>query len=154
MPILAIYQPDIAQNLGTMMRLCACLGVRVAIIEPAAFPVSDRAFRRAGLDYLDKVVIERHISFGAFEAWRSEVGFRLVLLTTSGAVRYDDFAYRDNDILMVGRESAGVPERVHQVADSRVRVPMLPGLRSLNVAVCASMVLGEAMRQTGTLPPD
>lgn len=154
MPFLAVYQPDIPQNLGTIMRLCACLGVRVAIIEPAAFPVSDRAFRRAGLDYLDMVEIDRHKSFDDFEDWRGRAGQRLVLLTTAGAVRYDQFEFRSDDILMVGRESAGVPERVHKAADARVRVPMLPGRRSLNVAVCASMVLGEAMRQSGTLPTD
>lgn len=153
-PALAVYQPDIAQNLGTMMRMCACLGVEVAIIEPAAFPVSDRAFRRAGLDYLDRVTITRHVSFETFQHWRAETGRRLVLLTTKASERYERFAFEAGDILMVGRESAGVPEAVHEAADARVRVPMLPGLRSLNVAVCAGMVLGEALRQTATLPDD
>ena len=153
-PALAVYQPDIAQNLGTMMRMCACLGVEVAIIEPAAFPVSDRAFRRAGLDYLDRVTITRHVSFETFQHWRVEKGRRLVLLTTKASERYERFAFDAGDILMVGRESAGVPEAVHAAADARVRVPMLPGLRSLNVAVCAGMVLGEALRQTAALPDD
>lgn len=153
-PALAVYQPDIPQNLGTMMRLCACLGVEVAIIEPAAFPVSDRAFRRAGLDYLDQVTITRHVSFEAFEQWRLETGRRLVLLSTKASERYERFAFDPGDILMVGRESAGVPDAVHAAADARVRVPMRPGLRSLNVAVCAGMVLGEALRQTASLPAD
>jgi tRNA (cytidine/uridine-2'-O-)-methyltransferase len=148
---LALYQPDIPQNAGTMLRLCACLGVSAAIIEPASFPVSDRAFRRAGMDYLDRVIIERHASFAAFEEWRRHSARRLVLLSTRSAVPYADFAFGHDDVLMVGRESAGVPDAVHKAADARIRVPMRAGLRSLNVAVAAAMVLGEALRQTGAL---
>lgn len=147
---LALYQPDIPQNCGTMLRMCACLGVAAAIIEPAGFPVSDRHFRRAGMDYLDAVVLERHASFRIFEAWRASVGRRLILLTTAAEQPYTQVEYRDDDILMVGRESAGVPPDVHAAADLRVGVPLRNGMRSLNVAVAAAMVVGEALRQVRT----
>jgi tRNA (cytidine/uridine-2'-O-)-methyltransferase len=149
--VLALYQPDIPQNAGTMLRACACLGVGAAIVEPAGFPVSDRHFRRAGMDYLDHVDIHRHVSFAAFQDWRRAAGRRLVLLTTKGATPYTDFAFRPDDVLMVGRESAGVPDDVHAAADARIVVPIRPELRSLNVAVAAAMVVGEAIRQTGGL---
>jgi tRNA (cytidine/uridine-2'-O-)-methyltransferase len=152
MPRLAIYQPDIPQNTGTMLRLSACLGVPVEIIEPAAFDVSDRNLRRSGMDYLQHVAITRHISWRAFEAWRQETGARLVLATTKGAIPYADFAFQPDDIVLVGRESAGVPEEVHAVADARILIPMQPGMRSLNVAVTAAMILGEALRQTHSFP--
>ena len=152
MPRLAIYQPDIPQNTGTMLRLAACLGVPVEIIEPAAFDVSDRNLRRSGMDYLHHVTITRHISWRAFEAWRQETNRRLVLATTKGATPYADFAYQPDDIILVGRESAGVPDEVHHAADARVVIPMQPGLRSLNVAVTAAMILGEALRQTQSFP--
>ncbi|GJD34566.1 tRNA (cytidine(34)-2'-O)-methyltransferase [Methylobacterium aerolatum] len=147
MPRLVLYQPDIPQNAGTMMRMAACLGVPVEIVEPAGFDVSDRHLRRSGLDYLDHVAITRHRSFAAFEEWRRGAGARLVLATTKGAVPYTDFAFRPGDCLMVGRESAGVPVAVHGAADARVVVPMRAGLRSLNVAVSAAMILGEVLRQ-------
>lgn len=149
---LALYQPDIPQNAGTMMRLAACLGVGVDLIEPAGFDASDRNLRRAGLDYLDRLELRRHVSFAAFDAWRREAGCRLVLATTQGSMPYPDFGFAPSDILIVGRESAGVPEAVHALADARVLVPMRPGLRSLNVAVAAAMMLGEALRQTGGFP--
>jgi tRNA (cytidine/uridine-2'-O-)-methyltransferase len=149
MPRLALYQPDIPQNTGTMLRLAACLGVPVEIIEPAGFDVSDRHLRRAGLDYLERVAITRHVSWRAFERWRAEHDLRLLLATTKGALPYTDFAFNPDDVILVGRESAGVPEDVHRVADARVVIPMRPGLRSLNVAVAAAMLLGEALRQTG-----
>jgi tRNA (cytidine/uridine-2'-O-)-methyltransferase len=152
MPRLAIFQPDIPQNTGTMLRLAACLGVPVEIIEPAAFDVSDRNLRRSGMDYLSHATITRHISWRTFEAWRHETGGRLVLATTKGALPYVDFEYRPDDIVLVGRESAGVPEEVHAVADARILVPMQLGMRSLNVAVTAAMILGEALRQTGSFP--
>ncbi len=150
---LALYQPDIPQNAGTMLRMCACLGVGAAIIEPAGFPVSDRHFRRSGMDYLDAVTIERHISWRAFEEWRlaervAHGGRRLILLSTRAATPYTEFSFALDDILMVGRESAGAPEEVHAAADARVVIPVQPGMRSLNVAVSAAMVLGEALRQT------
>ncbi|WP_271169585.1 tRNA (cytidine(34)-2'-O)-methyltransferase [Hansschlegelia plantiphila] len=149
---LALYQPDIPQNAGTLLRLAACLGVTVDIIEPAGFPVSDRAFRRAGLDYLDHVEIVRHVSFAAFEAVRRAEGRRLVLLTTQAETSFLDAAYRSDDVLMVGRESAGAPPETHDSADLRVAIPMRPGMRSLNVAVAGAMALAEALRATGGFP--
>lgn len=144
---LALFQPDIAQNAGTMFRACACLGVDAAVVEPAGFAMSDKRFRRAGMDYLDRLRIDRHASWDAFEAWRAAQGRRLVLLTTRADLPYTRFAYRPGDVLMVGRESAGAPEEVHAAANARVTIPMQPGLRSLNVALSAAMVLGEALRQ-------
>ena len=146
---LALYQPDIPQNCGTMLRLCACLGIDAAIIEPAGFAVSDRAFRRAGLDYLDHVTIDRHMNFAAFLTWCKAAGRRLVLLSTKATQDYCDFEYAPGDILLVGRESAGVPDDVRAAAEWSVRIPIRPPLRSLNVAVAAAMVLGEAVRQIG-----
>ena len=145
--MLALYQPDIPQNAGTLLRTCACLGVAAAVIEPAGFPVTDRHFRRAGMDYLDQVALDRFASYEAFAQWRAEAGRRLVLLSTTAALDYCETAYRAGDILLVGRESAGVPASVHADANVRVRIPMRPGFRSLNVAVAAAMVLGEALRQ-------
>ena len=146
---IALYQPDIPQNAGTIMRMAACLGLPVDLIGPAGFDASDRAFRRAGLDYLGHVEIGRYQSFEAFEAWRAADGpRRLVLLTTRADIGYLDFAFGLRDILLLGRESAGVPETVHKSADARITVPMRPGLRSLNVAVAAAIVTGEALRQT------
>jgi tRNA (cytidine/uridine-2'-O-)-methyltransferase len=146
---IALYEPDIPQNAGTILRLAACLGVEAHIIEPAGFPVSDRAFRRAGMDYLDQVSIVRHASWEPFEAWRDKARSRLLLLTTRATLPYLDFAYAAGDILLLGRESAGVPQKVHEAADARLLIPMRPGLRSLNVAVAGAIVLGEALRQTG-----
>ncbi len=147
---IALYQPDIPQNTGTILRMAACLGVQVDLIGPAGFDMSDRAFRRAGLDYLDHVSIRRHVGWDAFLAtWRQEsADGRLVLLTTQGSQSHLDFAFRSADCLLLGRESAGVPDSVHESCDARVRIPMAKGLRSLNVAVCAAMVVGEALRQT------
>jgi len=145
---IALYEPDIPQNTGTILRLAACLGVEAHIVEPAGFPTSDRAFRRAGMDYLDQVSIMRHASWTAFDAWRRSEGLRLLLFTTAATASYLDHGYRPGDILMFGRESAGVPDPVHRAADARLLVPMRPGLRSINVAMVAAMALGEAMRQT------
>jgi tRNA (cytidine/uridine-2'-O-)-methyltransferase len=149
---LALYQPDIPQNAGTMLRLCACLGIAADIIEPAGFPVSDRHFRRAGMDYLDDVEIIRHTSWATFDAARRGEGRRLVLLTTRGAVSHAAFTFLPGDTLMVGRESAGAPDVVHEAAEARVVVPMRPKLRSLNVAVAAAIALGEALRQLNAFP--
>ena len=149
---LALYQPDIAQNAGTMLRSCACLGVKAALIEPAGFPTSDRRFRRAGMDYLDHLELDRHACFSDFEIWRLAAGARLILLTTLGESNPAHFMFRADDVLLVGRETAGVPESVHAAADARLRIPMRAGMRSLNVAVSAAMVLFEALRQTGGLP--
>jgi tRNA (cytidine/uridine-2'-O-)-methyltransferase len=146
---IALFQPDIPQNTGTILRLCACLGAAAHIIEPAGFPISDRHFRRAGMDYLDHVTITRHDSWSKFEQWRNEAGSRLVLFTTKGAGSYLDFRYQSDDVLLFGRESAGVTDEVASVADARLVIPIRPGLRSLNVAMAAAMALGEALRQTG-----
>jgi tRNA (cytidine/uridine-2'-O-)-methyltransferase len=148
---IALYEPDIPQNTGTILRLAACLGVEVHIVEPAGFPTTDRAFRRAGMDYLDRVTLTRHVSWAAFDAWRRAERLQLVLFTTAATTSYLDHAYRPNDILLFGRESAGVPETVHAAADVRLVIPMRPGLRSLNVAMAAAMALGEAIRQTGRI---
>ena len=145
---IALYEPDIPQNTGTILRLCACLGVEAHIIEPAGFPTTDRAFLRAGMDYLDQVKIVRHASWAAFEGWRLEARSRLILFTTRASRSYLDHAYRADDILLFGRESSGVPAAVHEAADTRVLVPMRESLRSLNVAMVAAMAVGEALRQT------
>jgi tRNA (cytidine/uridine-2'-O-)-methyltransferase len=146
----ALFQPDIPQNTGTILRLCACLDVTAHIIEPAGFPISDRHFRRAGMDYLDQVSIMRHDSWPRFEQWRTEGGYRLILFTTRGAISYLDYRYGAADILLFGRESAGVPEDVFVAADARLVIPIMPGLRSMNVAMAAAMALGEARRQIGS----
>lgn len=146
---IALYEPDIPQNTGTILRTCACLGVEAHIIEPAGFPVTDRAFRRAGLDYLDKVSITRHASFAAFDDWRRQQELKLVLLTTAATDSYLGHRFAADQILLFGRESAGVPDSVHQAADTRLTIPMRTDLRSLNIAVAAAMVMGEALRQTG-----
>ncbi len=149
---LALYQPDIPQNTGTLLRLAACLGVAVDVIGPTGFDMTDRALRRAGLDYLGHVEIVRHLSFEAFDGARRTAGRRLVLLTTRAGTAHHTFDFGPADTLLMGRESAGVPEHVHQAVDARLRIPMRPGLRSLNVAVAAGLVLGEALRQTGGFP--
>ena len=150
--LLALFEPDIAQNAGAMLRTCACLGVDAAIIEPTGFRYGDRRFRRAGMDYLDAVAIATHTSWEQFAAWRRAVRRRLVLLTTKGETNLWGFAFRDGDIILVGRESAGVPEAVSASVDARVRIPIRPQLRSVNVSVAASIALAEALRQIGRLP--
>ena len=145
---IALFQPDIPQNTGTILRLCACLAVEAHIIEPAGFPVSDRHFRRSGMDYLDQVTIERHASWQHFQAWRQTAGGRLILFTTKGATPYLQHPYRADDVLLFGRESVGVPDEVADAADARLLIPIASGLRSLNVAMAAAMALGEALRQT------
>ena len=150
----ALYQPDIPQNTGTILRLSACLGVPIDLIGPAAFDFSDRSFRRSGLDYLDHAEVCRHESFAAFDAALRVASPppRLVLLTTHADETHTGFHFHKSDVLLLGRESAGVPDSVHQRADARIRVPMRSGLRSLNIAVAAAMVLGEALRQTDGFP--
>jgi tRNA (cytidine/uridine-2'-O-)-methyltransferase len=148
----ALYEPDIAQNTGTILRLAACLGLAAHIIEPAGFPVSDRAFRRAGMDYLDQVILTRHASYAAFAQWRLDANLRLVLFTTRAATSYLEHRFTGDDILLFGRESAGVPDAVHAAADARLTIPMRQGLRSLNVAMACAMAVGEALRQTQNRP--
>jgi len=143
----ALYQPDIPQNTGTILRMCACLGLAAVIIEPAGFPASDRHFRRAGMDYLAHVEIARHPHWADFDAWRRANGRRLILLSTKASLPYTDFLYRPGDILLAGRESAGVPANIHEAADARLVIPLREPMRSLNVAVAVAMVAGEAIRQ-------
>jgi tRNA (cytidine/uridine-2'-O-)-methyltransferase len=144
---IALYQPDIPQNTGTILRLCACLGLEAHIIEPAGFPTSDRAFRRAGMDYLDHVALVRHADWTAFELWRRQAAARLVLFTTHAATPYLEHRFETGDVLLFGRETSGVPPQVQHAADARLLIPMEPGLRSLNVAMAAAMAAGEALRQ-------
>jgi tRNA (cytidine/uridine-2'-O-)-methyltransferase len=150
----ALYQPDIAPNTGTMLRLAACLGVEAHIIEPAGFPSTDRTFRRAGMDYLDHVALVRHASWAVFDEWRRGQGLRLVLFTTRAEIAYTEFAFSPRDILLFGQETAGVPDAVHHAADARLRIPIRPGLRSINVAMSCAMALGEALRQTEGFPKE
>jgi tRNA (cytidine/uridine-2'-O-)-methyltransferase len=145
---IALFQPDIPQNTGTILRLCACMDVAAHIIEPAGFAASDRNFRRAGMDYLDHVTLMRHDSWSKFEQWRKDSGYRLVLFTTKAASSYLEYQYRTGDILLFGRESAGVTDEVVAAADARLVIPIKPSLRSPNVAMSAAMALGEALRQT------
>jgi tRNA (cytidine/uridine-2'-O-)-methyltransferase len=145
----ALYQPDIPPNVGTILRLGACLDVTVHIIEPASFAWNDKSLRRAGLDYLDHVRIVRQPSYQAFCAATS--GHRQVLLTTKSELSYTSFAFRSDDILVLGRESSGVSEEVRRRAGAQITIPMREGMRSLNVAIACAMVLGEALRQTGQM---
>jgi tRNA (cytidine/uridine-2'-O-)-methyltransferase len=147
---IALFEPDIPQNTGTILRLAACLGLEVHLIEPAGFPTSDRAFRRAGMDYLDQVELVRHASWDSFEDWRRTQSLRLALFTTRATTSYLDHAFAARDVLLFGRESAGVPDAVHAAAEVRLKVPMRPGLRSLNVAMTCAMAVGEALRQVGS----
>ena len=153
---LALFEPDIPPNVGTILRLAACLGVPVDIIEPCGFPLDDRRLRRAGMDYLDHVSLTRHTSFAAFvEAHRRTApDGRLVLLTTHGDLDYRSFRFSSADTLIAGRESAGAPAALHQAAAARLRIPMRAGLRSINVALACAIVLGEALRQTEGFPGD
>lgn len=144
---IALYQPDIPGNTGAILRLAACLGINVDIIGPAGFDLSDRALKRAGMDYLEMVALNRHDDWRSFEAWRRDQGRRTVLFTTKAESNYADFPFMPGDILLFGRESAGVPDPVHESADARVTIPMPGGGRSLNLAMSVAMAAGEAMRQ-------
>jgi Predicted rRNA methylase (SpoU class) len=145
---IALYQPDIPGNTGTILRLSACLGLKVHIIEPAGFDISDRNLKRAGMDYVASVSLARHVNWQAFQDWRQSSGRRLVLASTRAALPYVAFRFRPDDVLLFGRESAGVPDHVHEAADARVLIPMVEGQRSINVAMSAAMIAGEALRQT------
>ncbi len=146
---LALYEPDIPQNCGALLRLGACLGIAVDIVEPCGFLFDEKRMRRAGMDYLDRVEVQRHASWDAYHRVRHG---RLILLTSQGSDLYTRFAFRPDDTVMVGRESAGVPEVVHRAADARLVIPMRQGLRSLNVAQAAAMAIGEALRQIDGFP--
>ena len=144
---IALFQPDIAPNAATIARLCACFGIKLTIIEPAGFAYTDSSFRRAGMDYLQKLDLQRADSWAQFCLTNAHK--RIVLLTTKGATPHVDFAFNKDDILLFGRESAGVPNEVHEKVSARIKIPMQAGMRSLNVAMAASMVTGEALRQLG-----
>jgi len=146
---LVLFQPDIPQNAGAMMRLAACMGISLDLVEPCGFPLSDQRMKRAGMDYVDRLDLVRHTSWAEF---LKVPGGRLVLLTTAGETSHADFAFRPDDRIVMGRESAGVPPDVHDAADARIRIPMRPGLRSINVAQAAAIAVAEALRQTGQLP--
>jgi len=148
MPDLVLFQPDIPGNTGTLLRLGACMGIKVHIIEPAGFRLDEKAFRRAGMDYLDQAAMQRHLNWAEFEGWRAIEQRRLILLTTKSDERYTDFTYHPSDLLILGRESSGAPDFVHQAADARLTIPMHGEARSLNMALSGAMVLGEALRQT------
>ncbi len=149
---LALFQPDIPQNTGTILRLAACFGIPVDVIEPCGFPFSDKGFRRAGLDYLELVNLTTHINWDSFLDNAERQNRRVILLSTKAATSYTGIDYAETDVLLVGRESAGVPDFVHRRADVRVHIPMVPAARSLNVALAAAIVLSEALRQTGGFP--
>ncbi len=149
MPDLALFQPDIPGNTGTLLRLAACMNVTAHIIEPAGFRLDEKAFRRAGMDYVEQAAMQRHLNWNEFDNWRSQQTRRVVLLTTRSDLPYTKFSFAPDDLLLLGRESSGVPEFVHEQADASLTIPMAPNARSLNVALCAAMVLGEAIRQTG-----
>jgi len=148
---LALFEPDIPQNTGTILRLAACFSIGVDIIEPCGFIFSDRRLKRAGMDYLDQVELSRHDAWAHFIA-NDNQNRRIILLTTKAETCYTEFEFQPADILLLGRESAGVHDDVHDAVDARLRVPMSPDMRSLNIAVSAAMVLGEALRQTDGFP--
>lgn len=149
---LALYQPDIPQNTGTLLRLAACMDIGIDIIEPCGFVLDDKRMRRAGMDYLDQVDMIRHISWQKFYEAKRASGGRILLLSTKAATAFTDFTYRPDDTLLVGQESSGVPDDVHNSADERLIIPMAAGMRSLNVAISAAMVTTEALRQTASFP--
>ena len=148
MPDLVLYQPDIPGNTGTLLRLGACMDIKVHIIEPAGFRLDDKAFKRSGMDYLDAASMVRHTSWAQFESWRADEKRRLLLLTTKAETDYTGFQFQPKDLLMLGRESSGVPENVHDAADQRLTIKMRNNARSINMAIAGAMVLGEALRQT------
>ena len=148
---LALYQPDIPQNTGTLMRLSACMNAPIDIIEPCGFLWNDAKLKRAGMDYLDKVDYTRHTSWKVFLEWATQNNHRIILLSTKASENYTKFEFQTNDILLLGRESSGVPENVHESVDGRVIIPMFGNYRSINIATAGAMVLGEALRQTGEI---
>jgi tRNA (cytidine/uridine-2'-O-)-methyltransferase len=154
MPRLALYQPDIPQNAGSLLRLAACLSFPVEVIEPCGFLWDEKRMRRAGMDYLDKVQVKRHSSWPVFWNWTKQEGRRVVLLSTKASERLDRFAFGPSDVIMVGRESAGVPDSVAETVQARVRIPLAPGVRSLNVALAASIAMAEALRQLSAFPSE
>ena len=147
MPDLVLFQPDIPGNTGTLLRLAACMGVKVHIIEPAGFRLDEKAFRRAGMDYVEQAAMQKYLNWAEFEKWRKCENRRSLLLTTKATQTYTDFEYSDSDLIMLGRESIGAPDYVHEACDHRLTIPMAGEARSLNMALTGAMVLGEAIRQ-------
>jgi len=147
MPDLVLFQPDIPGNSGTLLRLAACMGVRVHIIEPAGFRLDEKAFRRAGMDYVEQAAMQKHLNWAEFEKWRKSEQRRTLLLTTKATQNYTDFKFQKSDLIMLGRESIGAPDYVHEAVDERLTIPMAGEARSLNMALTGAMVLGEAIRQ-------
>jgi tRNA (cytidine/uridine-2'-O-)-methyltransferase len=147
LPRIALFQPDIPGNTGTIIRTASCLGLTVDIIEPAGFDISDRAMKRSGMDYIEQAAMHRHLNWETFDRWRKSESRRLILLTTKSSEPYTAFEFNVDDVLLFGRESSGVPDNVHQSADARIIIPMAKGRRSLNLAVSVGMVAGEAIRQ-------
>ncbi|MEO0327350.1 MAG: tRNA (cytidine(34)-2'-O)-methyltransferase [Pseudomonadota bacterium] len=152
MPELVLFQPDIPGNTGTLLRLGACLNTKVHIIEPAGFRLDEKAFRRAQMDYRDQAMMQRHLTWEQFEAWRNKSNRRLVLLTTKASTRYTEFKFESDDLLLLGRESSGAPQYVHDSVGAAIKIPMQPDVRSLNMAISGAIVLSEAMRQTNSFP--
>lgn len=151
-PLIALYQPDIPGNTGAILRLGACLGLGIHIIGPPGFDLSDRALKRAGMDYIEMAAMTRHDGWEEFELWRRQEGRRLVLMTTQSATPYIDGSAQtitDQDVVLFGRESAGVPPRVHDAADARLTIPMVEGRRSLNLAMSVAIIAGEITRRFG-----
>ncbi|MDZ7601256.1 MAG: tRNA (cytidine(34)-2'-O)-methyltransferase [Hoeflea sp.] len=154
-PLIALYQPDIPGNTGSILRLGACLGISVHIIGPAGFDMTDRALKRAGMDYIEMAALTRHDGWEEFEAWRKAEGRRLVLMTTQSATPYIDGTVQTltaQDVVLFGRESAGVPPKVHEAADARLTIPMIDGRRSLNLAMSVAIIAGEITRRFGLSP--
>ena len=149
MPDLVLFQPDIPGNTGTLLRLAACMGVRVHIIEPAGFRLDEKAFRRAGMDYVEQAAMQKHLNWAEFEKWRKLENRRSLLLTTKGTLSYTEYKFQKTDLIMLGRESIGAPDYVHKAVDERLTIPMAGEARSLNMALTGAMVLGEAIRQVG-----
>ncbi|MDZ3831405.1 MAG: tRNA (cytidine(34)-2'-O)-methyltransferase [Sphingopyxis sp.] len=145
---IALFQPDIAGNVGTTLRTAACFGTTAHVIEPCGFPFSDQALKRAGMDYAERAAMRRHADWAGFRSWTENAGKRIVLFTTAGATALPAFAFTTDDVLLFGSESSGVPDHIHAAAATRVAIPMQPGFRSLNVAVAAGIALAEALRQT------
>ena len=147
MPDLVLFQPDIPGNTGTLLRLAACMGVKVHIIEPAGFRLDEKAFRRAGMDYVEQAAMQKHLNWDEFENWRKGENRKLILLTTKASQGYTDFEYQEDDLIMLGRESSGAPDYVHEAVDERLTIHMAGEARSLNMALTGAMVLGEVLRQ-------
>jgi tRNA (cytidine/uridine-2'-O-)-methyltransferase len=149
---IALYQPEIAGNVGTILRTSACFGVTCDIIHPCGFPFSKASLKRAGMDYLDRAEIDEHADWAAFEAASVAAGRRIILLSSKASIRLPEAKFEPSDIILMGQESAGIPDAIHARADMRVHIPMREGFRSLNVAVAAGIALAEGLRQTGQLP--